>query len=333
MKATKNKSKTRSIMPMIILSVTILIISQWVLGKFFFLISSHFGNSNMELYSTQVTSEEKKIVDEFNKLQKTDVSETELVNFLKSNLKSFSKFTSCNLLHSYESYQLSQLDTISRTLNNPSNKNGLLSYVQNNGSIDTNINSLKEVNLNMLKSIDDSKLKDYVQNLKDNGYKVFFNKTSFIPLIDFSFYESKFSSYLDDYTKEYFKLINKEQDFKVALNNTSEVTCNDIQDIIINFETYLKKNPKSFKENELKEKYCDYIKLYTLGSPKFAAYSKNNILLPELKESYKKLISSSSSSELKDIIKELIEILETSNYSLNNKVEEYVLDTVRNILH
>lgn len=333
LKATKNKSKTHNIMPLIIISVVILIISQWVLGKFFFLISSHFGNSNVEVYSTQITSEEKKIIDEFNKLQKTNVAGSELIDFLKSNMKNFSKFTSCNILHSYENYQLSQLDNISRTLNDSSNRNSLLTYIQNNGSLDTNITSLKEVNLNMLKSIDDSKLKDYVQDMKDSGYKIFFNKTSFIPLIDFSFYQSKFSSYMDDYTKDYFQLMNKEQDFKIALNNTSEVTGDNVQAIIINFETYLRENPKSFKENELKEKYCEYIKLYTLGSPKFPVYNKNNILLPELRKSYEKLMVSSSSSELKDIIKKLIEILETSNYSLNNKVEEYVLDSVRGILH
>jgi len=332
MKISKKKKNTIKMILIILVSICILYCVQWILGKIFSLSFNTYTNTDEETSMVSISDEEKKILHKFEHMQNEQIKNIQLINFIENNINSFSKSNSCKLIYSYIQYQKPKITYIQKFLNSSDNKSILLSYIKDDGSIGTSVQSIKEVNLEKIKSIEKSSLKDYIKELYQSGYKIIYDGYNFIPLINFSYYIDRFSKSLSLGTKSYFELMTKEQLLKLSLNYTQIIDLSKIEDIILQFENYIKQNPNSFNLEETKDTYCNYIKLYTLGSDKFRTYDKNNILLPELRERYESLIYSNKDGKLKDLIKGLMDILQTSNYSLNNKVEDYILDNLREIL-
>lgn len=332
MKISKKKKNTIKMILIILVSICILYCVQWILGKIFSLSFNTYTNTDEETSMVSISDEEKKILDDFEHMKNEQIKNIQLINFIENNINSFSKPNSCKLIYSYIQYQKNKITDIENFLNYPENKNILLSYIKNEGLIDTSVQAIKEVNLEKIQSIEKSSLKDYMKELYKDGYKIIYNGYNFIPLINFSYYIEKFSKFLSLGTKSYLELMTDEQLLNLSLNYTQVIDLSKIEDIILQFETYISENPNSFNLEETKTIYCNYIKLYTLGSDKFRTYDKNNILLPELRERYESLIHSNKEGKLKDLIRGLIDILQTSNYSLNNKVEDYILDNLREIL-
>lgn len=318
MKNSKKKLRKKRTFIFLVFSISILSIFFWAMSK---LMYSAF--KNLKLFNqdndTFISKKEKDILDQFNNMISENKDSKEIVLFIDKNINDFSKYNAGKLLNSYEEYQKSKLTSINQYISSESNLK-LLSL-----EIGDDLSS------KAIKNLSDSSLREYIKNLYDSGYKIIYSNSKYICKINYDFYSSYVNNTNMD-SKDYFLLMNKEQNLNNELDVSNKVNWNNVRDIILEMENYLHKNPNCTKEKQIKELYCDYIRLYTLGNSKFPTFDKTNILLKDVRDSYDSVLKDKKGTDLYYTIRDLMDILSDSNYALSNKVEDHILTVTRNIL-
>lgn len=318
MKNSKKKLRKKRTFVFLVFSISILSIFFWAMSK---LMYSAF--KNLKLFNqdndTFISKKEKDILGQFNYMIKENKDSREIILFIDKNIGDFSKYNAGNLLNSYEEYQKSKLNSINQYISSENNLKLLSSEIGD------------DVSSKSIKNLSNSNLKEYIKNLYDSGYKILYSNSKYICKINYDFYSSYVNNINID-SKDYFLLMNKEQNLNNDLEVSNKINWDSIRDIILEMENYLHKNPNCTKEKQIKELYSDYIRLYTLGSTKFPTFDKTNILLKDVRDSYDSVLKDKKGTDLYYTIRDLMDILSDSNYALSNKVEDHILTVTRNIL-
>lgn len=318
MKTSKKKLRKKRTLIFLVSSISVLCIFFWAMSKLMYSTLKNIYLFN-KTDNTFISEKEKEIINQFNSMINKNKDCSEIIIFIDKNIGDFSKHNAGKLLDSYEEYQKSKLNSINQYISSEDTLKILSAEVGNDLSLKT------------IKNINNPSLKDYIKNLYDSGYKLIYSNSKYICKINYDFYSSYVNNINLD-SKEYFLLMNKEQNLNNDLEVTTKINWNDVRNILIDIEGFLQKNPKFIKEQQIKNIYSDYIRLYTLGNSTFSTFDKKNILLEDVKDSYNSVLQDKKGTDLYYIVKDLMDILSDNNYALSNKVEDYVLNTTRNIL-
>jgi len=260
------------------------------------------------------------VQNELQKIMNQKTSPQELIAFANHNISKLSKADATRLVLHLESVQRSQIDSRTDAWLNPDIQAALL-QVDYNGTLD-----------DMIKGTNHAKLKAMLTKTRDNGFKLIILEGAFYPIIDYEKYKI-YQPYVNDDIEYYIDIAASESEQICTEDNGLVISWPELAMRTLRAESYIKKYPNSPRIADVREQYETYVTNYLYGannSPAFDYDSKE--LDKSARKSYYELAKSADKSQVAELIKEYLPILEKNNYKRTPEVEQSLKNAENKLL-
>ncbi|GBG55233.1 hypothetical protein SPFL3102_00659 [Sporomusaceae bacterium FL31] len=177
--------------------------------------------------------------------------------------------------------------------------------------------------LTNLTVVKDQTLKNLLQEIKENGYKIEIAEGMYYPIIDYSIYQ-KYDSMLPGDIAAYHNLMAAESNKAAAKDAALVIGWNEVIQRALAQEKFLSQYGNSPKAAEVKELYKRYVF--------FSFYGANNTPLfdyetktfnSEAKSAYEQVVGLDTSSNLLTQLKSYLAVLANNHYKLTDEVNQF----------
>jgi hypothetical protein len=185
-----------------------------------------------------------------------------------------------------------------------------------------------------ISNIKDVQLKEIVTEIFRSGFKLIALEGSFYPTIDYEFLEK----YSDNMSPEYLEYVNvmaRESNEIFSRDAGLMISWDELAFRLINCEKFLTVYPTAtVRKKAVGDFYMYYLVSYLIGQNNTPTYSyENNQVIPEVLNSYAKLISDYPDYKTTGLIKSYQEILAETGNTVNDSVFKRVDGIKREAVH
>lgn len=178
-----------------------------------------------------------------------------------------------------------------------------------------------------IKDIKDEKLREEVERLFNNKYKLINLEAEYYPIIDYE----KLKRYNDNISpefKDYIAIKALDSNMPVAIDGGLYINHDDLSDRILKIEEFLQKYSGGQRQEEMLKEYRNKLSIYMTGIPNTTIADRDtNKIDDDILKSYKK------TADVKDsvtafIMRKYINIIEENEFVINNVVKESTLSLI-----
>ncbi len=143
---------------------------------------------------------------------------------------------------------------------------------------------------------------------------------SYIPIADNNYLAKTFGKYLSPSLMAYLAFMKKNE--YLAQDAGLNVSFEELRAIIILGEAIVTKYPETSVADLVQKQLNSLVYLYLHGLPNTPVYEYKNLLLSEVKTSYKKFLKENKKSTYYPIVKFIYDLLEKNNFIYTKQVQE-----------
>jgi len=139
----------------------------------------------------------------------------------------------------------------------------------------------------------------------------------------YDLFKGKISAALDDYLKL------RRDELKQGFSEDAEmlISFDDLYKRVTNWEDFNKKYPAFFLKTQVQQYFDTYLSTFLTGMDNTPAFDfENQILLPELKNKYEKIIAKNDSRKSTEVIAKYYEFLKTKDFKQPENIEKFMED-------
>jgi hypothetical protein len=173
--------------------------------------------------------------------------------------------------------------------------------------------------------IEDMQLKELMTEIFQGGFKLVALEGSFYPYIDYEFFK-RYAEYLSQMYFDYINVMALESNKISSRDAALTISWDELALRLINCEEFLLNYPdETIRKRAAGELYMRYLVSYIVGQNNTPSRNyENNIVYPEVLESYDKLILEYPDYITTDLIRSYQEILAESDNTINDSVFEEI---------
>ena len=277
------------------------------------------GNGEIPI-NDQENGHGKEIMDEFNALVENDTELDKVIGFIDQNISALSKENAATMINKLEELQKKNLPKLEEEYYTDSNlQNKMLHLYQS------------KFDINEINNSDDEALKGLLTETKENGYKIETAEGMFFPIIDYGIYKN-YRSYATPDLEHYIDIMVIESTNVPAKDGALVIGWDEVLDRAMNQEEFMSQYPDSVKIDDVKKLYTKYVGFALFGlnnTPLFSYDSKT--MVEEAKSVYEEGVKRNEDSEILEIIKEYLDVIEENDYKLTDEIETYRRGILENI--
>lgn len=178
---------------------------------------------------------------------------------------------------------------------------------------------------NIIGKVENEGLKELLEKLVIEKYKLINMEGSFYPIIDYEALK-EYSKYLDDGVKSYLDIRALDSNRPTILDAAIQIDIDELGERLIQIEDHLTKHGRGIKEEEILRLYSTYLKLYLGGADNTPIYDYNTrAIKEEFLNSYRKLVKDHGNIT-GSIVKKYINIIEENNNQVNDNVLSKIME-------
>ncbi|MCT4596230.1 MAG: hypothetical protein N4A57_18445 [Anaeromicrobium sp.] len=169
--------------------------------------------------------------------------------------------------------------------------------------------------------ISDRRIKELLREIVNGRYKFVRFEGSYYPVVDYD-YLKRYSPYVSDGIKDYFKLMGRESAKVMVKDGTLSISWDELGERLIQVETYLEKYPDSSFKKECTSLYLTYLQVYIWGMEDTQVDKENSIILEEAYNSYEKMARKYKDTNIGEMLGQYVNILDKNNRIINENIEK-----------
>lgn len=255
--------------------------------------------------------DEKKIMNEFAELKKSDPKPFKIVEFIDSNITSLSPENADKLIFELEGIQTANVEFLYSIFDSEGNSNELYDAF-----------STYPFKKSDYENIKDEELKTAVKKMFDGGYKLESAEGMIFPIIDYSTLK-KYNPYLSQEVRDYIEIQSAESDKMSSRDAAIVVSWDELAKRLAKTEKFLADYPESSKKETIGLLYGLYQSDYFFGSNNTPAFDYENEKIDnEVLKSYKKSVELYKESMFGKSLKKHLENIEGNNLTRSDKILE-----------
>jgi hypothetical protein len=178
-----------------------------------------------------------------------------------------------------------------------------------------------------IKDIKDEKLREEVERLFNNKYKLINVEAEYYPIIDYE----KLKKYNDNISpefKDYIAIKALDSNMPVAIDGGLYINHEDLADRILKTEEFLQKYSGGQRQEEMLKEYRNKLSIYMIGIPNTPIANRDtNKIDYDILKSYKK-VADVKDSVTAFIMRKYINIIEENEFIINDVVKESTLSLI-----
>lgn len=178
-----------------------------------------------------------------------------------------------------------------------------------------------------IKDIKDEKLREEVERLFNNKYKLINLEGEYYPIIDYE----KLKKYNDNVSpefKDYIAIKALDSNMPVAIDGGLYINHEDLADRILKTEEFLQKYSGGQRQEEMLREYRNKLSIYMTGIPNTPIANRDtNKIEDDILKSYKK-VADAKDPVTAFIMRKYINIIEKNEFIINDVVKESTLSLI-----
>lgn len=254
-----------------------------------------------------------KPLENFNEMLLDDsLKPQDLLKYIKQNINSASPDEMTNLLLRLEVLQKNNLGALTDSYNSEGAIQDKLAQLYPHGIIPANTDTVK-----------DAELREFLTDVRDNGFKTETAEGSFFPVIDYGIYK-EFLTYLPEDIRDYYSLMAVESDRMPARDAEMAIGWDEVIKRAIDQEQFILSFEQSQKRNEVQSLYNKYVSFIFNGlpnTPDFIYATKS--FDPQLKQSLISAAKRKGNTLLEQTISDYLNVLDKNKYRLTDEVKKF----------
>lgn len=185
------------------------------------------------------------------------------------------------------------------------------------------------ININDIESIEDSELRNLIEEIYKSGYKLVGLEGNFYPIIDYQIF-LKYTDYMLAEYKEYILIQAKESEKVSMADGALTITWDDIAQRLVSIESFVTSFPDSSKKETMGSLFFRYLTSYFYGLNNTPAFDYNtNEFYPDVIESYKKTTSDYSGTIVSELVSSYFVSVENNNFIMNDDVRNTAVSLMK----
>lgn len=185
------------------------------------------------------------------------------------------------------------------------------------------------ININDIENIEDSELRNLVEEIYKSGLKLVGLEGNFYPIIDYQIF-LKYTDYMPAEDKEYIFIQAKESEKLSMADAALTITWDDIAQRLVSIENFVTSFPDSSKKEAMGNLFFRYLTSYFYGLDNTPAFDYNsNEFYPDVIESYKKTISDHSGTVVSELVSTYLAVVENNNLIMDDNIRNTAEDLVK----
>lgn len=255
------------------------------------------------------TAEQPDIMRDFNDLLDTGAKSHEIVSFIDDNISRAAPESADFMLEKLEYIQRDDMQFYTDLLFEGDQQQKLNAVFN------------RDIDREDFNKIEDDRLKEIAAEIFNGGFRLIALEGAFYPYIDYEFL-GKYSGYLTPQYQDYISIMARESENIYARDAALTISWDELALRLINCEEYLVSHPDvSVRKKEIGELYMKYLISYLTGQDNTPSYSyENNIIKPEVLESYQKIITGYPDYITSSLVEMYREIVTDNNNIIDSAV-------------
>jgi hypothetical protein len=187
------------------------------------------------------------------------------------------------------------------------------------------INYARYVNDTVIKQ--NAKAKDFLNNIRRNGFTLGIEDGTAYVRIDYDFYLQQFAPYVSATMNFYFQQANKEEKVRYMSDGGLMISPSSLADRIVFWENFLQQHPGFSFNQTVQSKLVEYTTFLLEGADNTPLFQNNSKELnPAYKTAFEHIINQYSSSKLASLVKPYVIALQQGDF----KTQQQILSAYRN---
>lgn len=183
-----------------------------------------------------------------------------------------------------------------------------------------------------VKDISNEKVREKIDNLFNNYYKLINIEGMFEPIIDYEALK-KYNNHISDEIKDYIKIKANNSNEPMAIDGALRISYEELGQRILEVEEYIKKYFEGQKYEEVLGLYRTWLGLYLNGLPNTPIEDfENKIIRKEVYDSFKKTAKVKDSATA-FVVNKYLEIIDENRGIIDDSVRDQVLSLVNEALY
>lgn len=259
------------------------------------------------------------VADSFNRLTSSAPTEQEVLDFLDMYLLEVPEKQADNMVLEFERVQ-KQLyrKRLQFIMQDDVQETFLLAF--SHGKVPTDLGDIEEHGL-----------RNYIDDLRNSGYRLEIRDGLYTPVIDYGFYD-RFDGMISEGVQRYFQLMKFSKETLYTSDQILPITWDQVFERILAFEKYLEVYPESERLDAIQANYEYYVKLYLYGTEGTPAFPYDTRALDEwLKISYSNVFLGNDKSSFVVQFKNYSTVLVEAEFMLTEAVENQRNQMISNL--
>ncbi|MGE5391219.1 MAG: hypothetical protein ACM3PE_09180 [Deltaproteobacteria bacterium] len=264
---------------------------------------------------------EENLQSDFQKIMDRKASPREMIDFSNHNLSRLPRDSATRLVLRLESTQREQLEARTSALLDADTQIALQRFGYNS--------SLED----MIKSTNDQKLRSVLQETRANGFKLIPLEGNYYPIIDYERYQI-YQPYINEDIKTYIDIAAAESNQAYLNDAALTITWPELARRALRAESFIGQYTNSARIDDVRQQYDIYVTTYLYGANNTPAFDYDTKTLSEkARQSYYEVArSSADKSQIVEVIRRYLPILEKNKYQRTPEVEQYLKNAQKSLL-
>lgn len=183
-----------------------------------------------------------------------------------------------------------------------------------------------EKNLNDPEELSDPDLKEFVEGILRDGFKIGRAEGSYFPIVNYSYYD-KYDRYATPEIGEYLALMRVESEQASMADGALIVSWEEVIRRALAQEAFLVAYPESVKAKDVAVLFDRYRNALLNGLPNTPIFDYDkNILKAEVRSAFENALKEDRESELLDMLASFMEVLGDGGYQMTKEVKAFLAD-------
>lgn len=178
-----------------------------------------------------------------------------------------------------------------------------------------------------ISEISNEKLRERVENLYNNYFKLINIEGDFEPIVDYEALK-KYDKYVSDEIKDYIKIKARNSEEPMAVDGALRISYDELSKRILEAEEYVKRYYEGSRYEEVLGLYRTWLGLYLDGLPNTSiADFQSKIIKKDVYESYKKTAKAKDSATAY-VVNKYLELIDKNKGIIDDTIKEAVVSLV-----
>lgn len=317
--------KNKKLMSLIAISFALLLIMVGCSGKKEESVNTDIGDKNLEdneLKKDEEASQDEKIMEDFKEITKDLPTPEDLIDFMDDNIDKVNPIDGDEMINSLEVSLEEYKNEYEKEISKLDEDNELIEIAGDKVYFEKSD----------IDKIDNRELKEKVETLYSNMYKLENIEGEFYPIIDYSKLKT-YDSYITEEWKDYLAVKTMDSEDRPMSDGSLNISFDELGDRLLKTENYLNKYVDGQRQKEMLRNYEDKINAYLKGLPNTnIADDSTNKIKDEVLESYKD-ISDTQNYMTSHTVYEYLEAIKGNDYIIDedilDKADELIEEALR----